>query len=311
MPYKVSAKQIRAIILKSYFSNEGDVNERIYWPLLGQKFPNCELFWRLFVIPFTKRIESEVTDPNERIREREGISPDVFGMGLTHYSMFLNLVYAQQHFREPKISSFEDCYVHLGSACDLAEAFLCKVYLITLECSGVVSQALRELAKADFLKFAEQWFDLNYSKAHHAFVVNQKPLVINLVNKVNLLDEYFRDDRYWGQYKSFTQLIRQYRNIIVHDTQIGRIINLNGIQLVPLKEKISTYKVLSNLFLARNNPVALEKDFADMKHLMFSDIEEFEGLLNQLWTKPLNDLTNLFYKDKNELLWKKYNLTES
>jgi hypothetical protein len=305
---KIEEKKINDIVSKTFFSNDGDINERVFWPFLNETFPNCEMFWSRFVVPLTKRIQSEIQDPNERIRKRDGVSIDIERMTLLHYSMFLNLVYAHNHLRDFRLSSFEDFYIHLASACDLTEDFLLKVYSLILECSGSKSVILEEINKKEFLELVEKWYEDSYLKDHRKFVEKAKSIEIVLLNKRTVLDEYFVDKDRWKDYKNLSRMIREYRNIIVHDVQIGKIINLNGVQLVPKKEKIQQYKEFADVFAVLKEPTKLKNDFIEMKEQMFLDIEGLQTVLNDLWTKPIKDLARLFFEDKNQILLQKYNL---
>lgn len=308
MKYKIALSKIEDIISKTRFANDGDSYERLYWTFFKERFPNCETFWRYFVVPFTKRIELEIKDPNERIRPREGISEGIKDIASFHYSMFLNLIYSYDHLQNFRLSSFEDFYTHLGSACDLTEEFLLKTYLLILECREQKSKILQELKKEDFLKIAERWYDDNYSKVYEDYLKKGKPAPIKLPRGKNVLDEYFEEQEDWREYKRYSQKIREYRNIIVHDIQIGKIITIGGIPLVPKKEKIQNYKKWSYVFAAQQDIQKLKNDFINMKEQMILDIGNLEIILNKLWNKPINDLRKLFFKDKNEILLEKYNI---
>lgn len=56
-PFKITVKQLQETLSNFHFANEGDGPERQYWPILKERFPTCECFWREFVVPLTKRIE--------------------------------------------------------------------------------------------------------------------------------------------------------------------------------------------------------------------------------------------------------------
>jgi len=308
MGYKIALSKIKRIISKTHFANDGDSYERLYWTFFKERFPNCETFWRYFVVPSTKRIELEIKDPNERIRFREGISEDIKDIASFHYSMFLNLIYSYDHLQNFRLSSFEDFYTHLASACDLVEKFLLKTYLLILECTDQKSEILQELKKEDFLKIAEKWYDDNYSKIYGDYLKKGKTVPIKLPSRQNILDEYFKDLGDWKEYKRYTQKIKEYRNIIVHDVQIGKIITIGGITLVPKKEKIQDYKKWSDVFAVQQDIQKLKNDFINMKEQMILDIGRLEIILNNLWAKPINDMKKLFFEDKNKILLDKYNI---
>ncbi len=135
MAYQIEATRIKELISRATLLDDGDQYERANWQLLRGTFPNFEVYWKHFVVPFTKRIEG-IEEPNERIRHRDGVDQEVKNLGITHYSVFLNLVYANEHLQNIGPSSFEDFYIHLVAACDLAEDFLTNAYLLILECRG-------------------------------------------------------------------------------------------------------------------------------------------------------------------------------
>jgi hypothetical protein len=308
MEYKIGLKQIEDTISKTNFANDGDNSERNYWMLFKSRFLNCETFWRYFVVPATKRIELGIQDPKERIRPRDGVSEDIKDVASFHYSMFLNLIYAYDHLQNFKLSSFEDFYIHLGSACDLAEDFLLKIYLLVLECTDQKSVILQKLKREDFLKLAEKWYNSHYSKVYEHYLKKGKSAQIKLPSVENILDEYFKGDRGWRQYKRFSQMIREYRNVVVHDVQIGKIIDFEGNPIVPKKERIQHYRKWSNVFAVLGDKQKLKNDFVNMKEQMDSDIAELETNLNILWSKPINDMQKLFFEDKNKVLLKRYNI---
>jgi hypothetical protein len=305
MGYRIELSEINDIISRTYFGTDGDPFEKAYWPLLKERFPNCEAFWRHLVVPYTNRIESPI---KERIRPREGIAEDIERIGSVHYSMFMNLIYAYEHLQNFRLSSFENFYTHLGSVCDLAENFLLRAYLLSLECKNQKSVVLHKLNKADFLKLVKKWYDDDYVKAYKNYLKKGKPPLIEIHKIQTVLDEYFRGLEKWKEYKRRTQKIREYRNVIVHDVQIGRIIVNGNIELVPKKESIQNYRKWSKVFAVQQDIPKLKKDFINMKEQMILDIGTLEIILNELWKKPIDELTKLFFEDKNEILLKKYNI---
>lgn len=308
MRYKIAASKIQEVISKTYFANDGDLYEKVYWPFLKERFPNCEAFWRHLVVPNTKRIQLDVKDPSERILPREGVCEDITDIASVHYSMFLNLMWSYDHLQNSQPSSFEDFCIHLASACDLAEEFLQDTYLLTLECTGEQSEVLEKLSKEQFLKLAAEWYDDNYSRVHKHYLKKAKARPIILPGRKDVLGEYFGGSEDWNQYRRYTQKIREYRNVIAHDVQIGRFATIGGVTLVPKKEKIQSYKRWSDVFAARRDGQKLRNDFINMTEQMILDIGKLEVILNKLWEKPLEDLKKLFFEDRNEILLTKYNI---
>ncbi len=303
---KILISEVKRIISETHFYNEGDRYEQEWWTFLKERFPNCECFWRRFIVPSTKRIEPQVQDSKDRIYARDNVSNDVKSISLCHYSMFMNFVNAYDNLQNFTSSSFEDFYVHLASACDLAEEFLLKVYLLILECQDQKSSILKNLSKNDFLNLCGNWYDNNYSKVYENYIQKGKFLSIKIPGRRNVLDEYFNDSTDFGDYKKFGRKIREYRNVIVHNIQMGRIFIRGNSILVPKKEKINDYKSLSRVFAAGKDVEKLKSDFINMKEQMVLDIGILEIILNKLWNKPIDDLNKLLYEDKNTILLDKY-----
>jgi len=307
MQYEISKARLEAIISMANFANEGDKYEREYGEILKPRFPDCETYWRNFVVPNTKRIEVEIRDPDERIRPGEGISEDITDIASLNYSLFLNLVYCYEHLSHPKLSSFEDFYMHLVAACDLAEEFLQRTYLLVLECRREKSEVLQQLKREDFLELAGNWYDRYYQNVYDDYLKKGKPVPVRIPNRRNVLDEYFGYSEDWKEYKSFTRKIREYRNVIAHDVKIGSF-SIDGINFVPKKEKIQQYKKWSYVFAAAQDKEKFKRDFIERNEQMSSDIERFETLLNKLWKTPILNLRKLFFEDENEIILAKYNI---
>lgn len=306
--YKIGFDELQGIISRTHFANDGDSYERDYGALVIDRFPNCEIFWSHFVVPLTKRIELQVKDPGERSRFREGISHGSKDIASLHYSTFINLIYAWDHLRNFRLSSFEDFYIHLATSCDLGEEFLLKTYLLILECRGQKSRVFQGLSKEEFLELAGRWYEKNYSRLCEEYLQKGKRTRIELPSGENALDEFFQGFTNWRRYKDHSRKIREYRNVIVHDVMIGKILHGETGILVPKKEKIQKYKKWAAIFEAAKDRVKLKNDFVEMGKQMKSDIEELETLLNELWDKVIEDLERLFFNERNAILLQKYNI---
>lgn len=184
METNVSISKVKKIISKTFFCNDGDQFEQEWWPFFNERFPNCENFWRHFIVPSTNRI---VQDSTDRISARDNVSDDIISITLFHYSMFMNLVYAYNHLLNFTLSSFDNFYTHLASTCDLAEEFLLKVYLLIIECQNQKSDMLQKLSKKDFLSLCNKWYDDNYPKVYENYLQKGKFTSIAVPNRKNVL----------------------------------------------------------------------------------------------------------------------------
>jgi hypothetical protein len=309
----VVALQLTAMALKNEVSKlnlaeDGDINERLYWPIIKERFPNYERFWRFLVIPMTRRFERGPDDPT-RIQRRDGVAEDVWIASYLNYSLFLHLTAAFDHLSSPLNSSFIDFYTHLGSACDLVEDFLLRAYLIICECSGKTVPVLQGLSKEEFLALAEKWYDERYTRLYENYHRKGKGSPLYLPARAEILTGYFTSDRQvvWKAYESFANTIRPYRNRIVHDVAMGNVL-VGKIPMVPRKERIQYYRSLQQVQAAAQDAERLKRDFMVRGEQMFNDMQELQQHLNLLWEVSMADLCELLYEKKNSTMMKKYNI---
>jgi hypothetical protein len=299
--YIVTLGSTIEVVKKAYFANEGDYYEKSYWPLLKEKFPNCEDYWRHFVVPITRRMEANVTDQRKRTLPREHVSDDVLDLASLHYSMFMHLVCGYDHMMSPRLSSFEDFYVHLAAACDLAEDFLAGSYLLIVECVGGRANVSQLARLEDSQRTVEDQTEA--ASARPAPAPGAPP------GRQAILDDYFGASDDWKQYRFHARKIREYRDAVWHNIQIGRVVFAGEMALVPRKEHIQEYRRWPSVFLAAEDPGRLQNHFIDMKEQMLLDIETVESMLNKLWHWPTSDMKRLFFDDKNPVILGKYQIT--
>ncbi|MDM7999607.1 MAG: hypothetical protein QUS33_06310 [Dehalococcoidia bacterium] len=299
MQYIVTLGNAIEAIKRTYYVNEGDYYEKSYWPLLKDRFPNCEDYWRHFVVPITRRLQATVTDQRKRTLPREHISEDVLQLASLHYSVFMHLVCCYDHVMNPRMSSFEDFYTHLAAACDLAEEFLHGVCLLTIDCCGGRANVPQLSRKETAQKQGGDRGD--------SLQTGAAPAVPPA--RYGLLDEYFGASEQWKEYKLHARKVRDYRDAILRNFQIGRVIMAGDIVLVPRKEHIQDYGRWPAVFLAAEDPDKLQSHFIDMKEQMIADTETLEVMLNNLWQEPIAEMKRLFFDDKNPIMLGKYQIT--
>ena len=174
MSTQIALGSLHQFLDKATYKTDGDSYEKKFGDLLSAQFPNCERYWKLFVVPLTKRMIGYPTTLDKNIRLREEMSPNLEDIANTHYSMFLNLIYAHIHLQFPILSSLEDFYVHLASAYDLVDTFLEKNYFLLLKCRGGETELLQSLACDKFLQMAADWYDKNYSTVYNLYLSKGK-----------------------------------------------------------------------------------------------------------------------------------------
>jgi hypothetical protein len=76
-------------------ADHGDRHERERWPMLRDRFPEYETFWKLYIVPLTNRIVNRLQD-SSWIRLRPDVPDDWEKVAVCHYSVFYYLSRAAQ-----------------------------------------------------------------------------------------------------------------------------------------------------------------------------------------------------------------------
>jgi hypothetical protein len=284
---------------KASYKTDGDSYEQQLGGLLSDRFQNCERYWKFFVVPLTERMTGYPTSIVKNIRIRKGMNSELEDLAATHYSMFLNLIYAHIHLQLLTLSSLEDFYIHLASACDLVDTFLEKNYFLLLKCRGGTTRMLQTLARDEFLQMAAKWYDENYLTVYNQYLSKGKFAPLKLPSRSLLIKEFVGDyltqKGLWKDYYQHSQAIREFRNAIVHDVQIGKLV-IDGRAYIPKPTVIQSYRTWRQVFSV-NSEEAFHRDFAYLPLQLNEDINRLESILNNLWEVLLRELEVEFFQE--------------
>jgi hypothetical protein len=293
------------------FMLNGDSYEKIFGNLLSDSFPNCEKYWKVFIVPLTNRFLGYPKALEEDIHFRKNIDPNLEDISLIHYSIFFNLVYAHYHLSNPILSSLENFYVHLSSVYDLVDAFLEKNYVLILNCRGEKSELLQTLSKDDFLEMATKWYDDQYAKVYENYLSRGKFMSMKLPSRQLLVKEFIADylsqENLWNEYKNHSNSIKEFRNVIVHDVQIGKVV-IDGKIFIPKPICIQKYRTLRNIQKALENQQTLQNDFVEVLYQFKNDLENTQIILNNLWNVLIPELNIELFHNERKYLHDAYNL---
>ena len=301
---QITLDTLRRFLDKASFKMDGDSYEQQFADLLSGRFPNCERFWKFFVVPSTERMAGYPTSLLKNVRFRQGMNADLEDIATTHYSMFLNLVYAHVHLQGPILSSLEDFYVHLASTCDLVDTFLEKSYLLLLTCRGGQTKILQTLARDEFLQMAGEWYDEKYSNVYNHYLSKGKFAQMKLPSREHLVKEFVKDylgqNSLWKDYDVHSRSIREFRNVIVHDVQVGKLV-INGKIFIPKPRAIQNYRTWRQVFSVKDQNV-FPRDFAELPQQLKEDLDLLESTLNHLWELVIYELEVEFYQEDRTIL---------
>ncbi len=292
------------------YKEHGDRFEQEYGHFLSGNFPNCERFWRISVVPLTKRIDGYPAQIIQSLDIRQDINSEIEDIANAHYSMFLNLVFAHLHLETRMLSSLESIYTHLGSTCDLVEMTLEKWYFLYLKCQGKLTKVLQGLSRVEFLEKAGEWYDEKYPNLYQYYLARGKNPPVNLICSDDILVEYFgKKSVSRKNYATHSQDIRQFRNVIVHDVRVARIIdNIVGQPLIPKPKVIGIYRSWRKVLAIVKNKQIINADFAEQYQQAKEDIETLEHTLNSMWETLINDFEGEFYSTDRSTLREMYDI---
>jgi len=303
MKMLVEPQILQEFVGRASFKSNGDSHEQHFGHYLSERFPNCERFWQVFVVPLTRRMDGYPTELSSDIPGfRESLKPEVEEIASAHYTMFDHLAHAHLHLQGQLDFFLEDMYVRLGSACDLVEIVLENWYLLLLKCQGRQSHTLEQLTRDEFLKIAGEWYDNNYSRLFTYYLSKGKSPPLNLPARKNILEEYLGDSISRKRYARHAQLIREFRNVIVHDVKIGRIIDIDGRAYVPRTKEIQRYRSWRQVAAAASNSDIILQDFAVARCQAQQDLDVLESLVNDLWDRMISEFREEFFSLKRSRL---------
>jgi len=262
---------------------DGDREEKLFGHYLEFTLPNYEVFWERFVVPLTKRPEN--------IKFRDGLDPILARMAEIHYSMFWHLVAAHRFLDmcEPLASEvpllFQSIMFHLGVATEMVEDFL---FIWARIQSRVVQKSLVgvESLSADEACNKARTFVGNRkyrSTAMKEFVERGRPVSIRLHVKRDVFDQFLHmagemAEKSCGKFHTVSGRVRHYRNAIVHNPVLGKLVTKQEKFWLPKEPKLSKYdewmKVIQSPRL---------EDFTEATQLAGSFLRETEEVINELW----------------------------
>ena len=308
MPLTLNSFELKTYTETFNYSNFGDGYEVSYGHIVNSIFPNSEVFWKYFVTPMTNRIDNSVKDPKELIRPRNTVSLEIQDICAYHYSIFLNIVYADDCIKEKQMAFFENFYAHLATICDLTEELLLQLHFLIEYCNDKSPKLFTKLTEDDFLSLAKTYYSTKYDKDYEFYFSKGNITPTRLISASNILDEYFGKMQEWRDYKKTSNELKAYRNVVIHNRQLGTLSNpTNKEVFVPKRKEIGNYKSWHQVF--RVTQAKFESDFTERKSQMLNDLTELAHRLSNLWQKPITDLMKLIYDDKNMKILALYDIS--
>lgn len=114
-------------------TQNGDMYERLWWPLVKPDFPEWEQFWIYHVVPLTNRIDDALPDDDPRkifLREDDEIDRRLEAMVMANYSVFYFLGRASAIIIADPHLFLEDVFMLLNATTENVQFFLEKVHEI-------------------------------------------------------------------------------------------------------------------------------------------------------------------------------------
>jgi hypothetical protein len=80
--------ELKNLLQNASFQVNGDVYEQKFGAIVSNHFPNCELFWKFFVVPLTERISDYPNQLIGNIRPRNGVNQQLENIANANYTVF-------------------------------------------------------------------------------------------------------------------------------------------------------------------------------------------------------------------------------
>jgi hypothetical protein len=301
---QVNRRDFEEYLETADFNDCGDPFEQKLGHYLAETFPNCERFWQVFVVPTTQRVLGYSSGRLlcGGIYPRKGIRAVLQDIAAAHYSVFFNLAFAHMHLEDRRLYSHEDIYLHLGSACELADRVLGMWHLTRLKCHGEKSEVFSPLDWDEVVAAAEGYRE-EYEDPTEYYLKHRRTQPIYLVPaEIHLVGEALGTLGYGGDYENIRNRIKAYRNAIVHDVRIGRCLTPEGKRLVPKLSKIHQYRTWRAVTKVVDNSDIVQRDFAEPFAQAAASIRKLEESLNEIWDKLIEDFLDEFYSDEGTAL---------
>lgn len=267
-------KKIKSFTLQT----DGDIEERTYFKDID--FPQYEKFWKLFVIPATKRIEVSKSS-EDYIRMRNNVNSNIEKIARIHYSIFVRLVQAKYIIIDQRkyFIDFEGCFIKLGQICDLIDEFLIEFYLLISKIKNKKPKILAGLIEDEFLMICKEFYKTDYPKLYENYISKGKILPLRVPQPHNLVKEFFQKnnkEELFKKWDTFYSSIRQYRNYFVHDTISIRAFSEDGVK-IPKRQKINQISNFKDLLSIK------EEDYVLAINEMTDDYNRLKDIMKEIW----------------------------
>ncbi len=313
MPKIVDPETLRAFLGHASFIQHGDFPyEKGFGHFVSERFPNCEEFWRLFIVPLTERMKgypTSISQENGYQCFRDSTHRELQQIAALHYSVFRHLLTAHLHFekRAQSLSWLEDAYIHLRSACDLAEEFLDRLYFLLTTCRGERHSVAKKLDKHEFLAWAETMYDQEHDTWYEEYLWKGRAATLYIPSRKLVLREFFEDylkkPELWNVYRECSHDVKHFGNTFVHHVVLGGIIVEPGrLPHVPKPSKVTHYRrAWHRVHDVAGDAQRIEEDFDEPATLLQGGLEKLETVLNQLWGPVIAGLESEFYSESATL----------
>ncbi len=163
-----------------------------------------------------------------------------------------------------------------------------------------------------FSNLAGDWYDKKYATLFEHYISKGKSPTLRLPTREHLVKEffenYFKQTAAWKEYAEHSRSIREFRNVIVHDVQVGRLI-VNGTDVfIPKPTAIQKYRTWRDVTAVFGDIERIKRDFSSSQQQQKSDLEKLEIIANRLWEIVLNELESEFYSQERETLREMYQI---
>lgn len=280
----------------------GDKNERKYYKSITSDFPNYEILWSKYIVPWSNRDLLPITDIRW-IQPRLNIPPIIEGFLMIHYSVFMDMIFIINQIDNEcneQRNSLRDIYSYFGHTIEMVNSLAIKILQIEIMV-GICKDNLfiEKDEKVLISDFRKNFIDNGlYNKKFKNYKAKQIPVTYTVHGNRTILKKIIKNTENLEGLEEYFLSIQNYRNWLTHSPLPGCIevpTHQGKIRFVVKKESIDKYPRWTDFANINDNNI---DDFVEERTLVREEFRIFKTKLNILWDLFITNLDKIYRSPK-------------
>jgi len=269
-------------------------------PLIEEYFPNYEIFYNDFILKFIGK------DGNWKI----DMHPIFEEIGMADYGVIKSLNYIQRSKKTVRVGdpnqTFKNIYFHFGLVLESLEHMARHILRLKRLLRKFDLDSKLAMSDKKICNKIKNWIKKEYKIQLEKFIDTGRPFQLPIRNPY-LLKLMIQDTELIRNYNKFSQSIREYRNIFIHNPSVD-IFMVKEERTIkhfsPKKNKAKKYPLWNDM---RTKYLFKKDDFINPKSLIEEDLLELLKLLNDIWKEYHKHMKEIFQQNDIASLLENFN----